>query len=182
MATKKTHWWIRFTICKWAMASGCGIRLRRNSPSLQTCHGKYSFPPITNTPNGRWFPVYRVRGRSHACSPRRSTMAWPIGMDAVAAGEGALHTCMERGPRRRRKSSINRPSSISACARTPAYPATRSCKETSGTSFWRWPTKSLLLIERRSSFPPSTQLHAANLQNALDPNSSAESCRSKLRQ
>ena len=50
MATKKTHWWIRFTICKWAMASGCGIRLRKNSPSLQTCHGNYyqtCFSPIT---------------------------------------------------------------------------------------------------------------------------------------
>ena len=55
-----------------------------------------------------------------SASATRSAMDSPIGIDDVAAGEGALQTCNDLGPSTKRKSSTNAPSGISACARTPA--------------------------------------------------------------
>ena len=49
-----------------------------------------------------------------------STILWPIGIAAVAAGEGALQTCRLRFVSANRKSCINVPSLDTACALTPA--------------------------------------------------------------
>ena len=65
----------------------------------------------------RDWPPAAVRVGAGICS----TTARPIGIDAVAAGDGALHTCMLSRPGTIRKSSTIFPSGISACARTPAW-------------------------------------------------------------
>src|SRR5690606_26284564 len=55
-----------------------------------------------------------------------SAIMRPIGMDEVAAGDGALHTCSILSVSLKRKSCTSVPSSRTACARIPAPGAPRS--------------------------------------------------------
>ncbi len=58
-----------------------------------------------------------------------SAISFPISIDAVAAGDGALHTCTVRFPMMIWKSSTSVPSELIACARTPAGARTKSSSE-----------------------------------------------------
>jgi hypothetical protein len=62
-----------------------------------------------------------------------STMALPMLSEAVAAGDGTLSTCRTRAEGTNWKSSTRAPSGLSAWARTPEPPGTRSLSCTFGT-------------------------------------------------
>src|SRR6266571_84544 len=60
----------------------------------------------------------------------------PIGIAAVAAGDGALQTCSVRGVSANRKSCTSVPSRSTACARMPAGSGSRSSRVSSGQYLW----------------------------------------------
>src|ERR687894_655615 len=96
----------------------------------------------------------------------RLAISSPIGMEAVAAGDGALRTWTEFLPEAIRKSSTSAPSFLIAWALTPAAMGTTSSSSTSGTSFLRPRTNALLLKERWISPTPVRQFFLASRQSA----------------
>ena len=80
-------------------------------------------PPVTKSRMISQRSEYRP-AESRA-STNRATW-FPIGSDAVAAGEGAFSTCTACGPSLMTKSSSRAPSRPTACARTPGAAGTRS--------------------------------------------------------
>src|SRR5260221_1858280 len=102
-----------------------------------------------------------VRENSAICS----AMTRPISSEAVAAGEGALHTWIAFGPVTIMKSSTRVPSGRIAWARTPAPPGTRSSSWTSGIRLCKLRTKAFLLNERWISASPDLACFAARRQN-----------------
>src|ERR1700693_931090 len=96
-----------------------------------------------------------------------SAIIRPISKEAVAAGEGALHTWIVDESWMIRKSSTRLPSGRRAWARTPAPPGTRSLAEISGMSLRRLRTNAFLLKDRCNSFIPDLACLAARRQNPL---------------
>jgi hypothetical protein len=76
----------------------------------------------------------------------------------VAAGDGALRTCISRGPcTLKLKSSSRPPSSATDCARTPEGPGTTSAGVSSGMNRWQAATKARLDKSRKISAMPVRQ-------------------------
>src|SRR5918997_2415370 len=118
------------------------------------------FNRIDSTDSARW------SGDETYFSAIRLAISCPIGIEAVAAGEGALRTWTEFSPSEIRKSSTIAPSSLSAWALTPAEMGTTSPSSTSGTSFLRPRTNAFLLTERWISPIPVRQFFLASRQSA----------------
>src|SRR5580693_122150 len=100
-----------------------------------------------------------------------------MGMDDVAAGEGALHTWSIRSVWANRKSWTIVPSDITACARMPAFAGSRSSIVRLGQYFRHSPRYQLLQSEFRISTNPGARLEATIFQNPGNRAYSPTSCR-----
>src|SRR5437667_119907 len=127
-------------IATYSIVDKAGVRCGC-APALIQSEGASAAPP--EAAPGK---VARAKARARpAVGPTRgyrrpnasvaSSATWrPIASEAVAAGEGALRTWIASGPATMRKSSTSEPSGLTAWARTPAPPRTRSAVVSSGTS------------------------------------------------
>lgn len=106
-----------------------------------------------------------------------SAILCPIANDAVAAGDGALHTWMMLPLILMSKSSSSVPWRSQACARMPDSPASRCSAWIVGMRFCKALTKACLLNERWYSPIPVRQCFAATLWNPGQVMDSQVSCR-----